>query len=91
MSRKKKDYINVGIKMDTKVSEILEAYCNDKGMTKTVLHGEGKIAWKCCPGYDDGGAGEVAWAACSILRLRLYVSLHNHTNKYFEDYIVFPI
>ena len=37
MSRKKKDYINVGIKMDTKVSEILEAYCNDKGMTKTAV------------------------------------------------------
>lgn len=37
MSRKKKDYINVGIKMDTKVSAILEAYCCDKGMTKTAV------------------------------------------------------
>lgn len=37
MSRKKKEYTNIGIKMDTKVSEILEAYCNDKGMTKTAV------------------------------------------------------
>ena len=37
MSRKKKEYINVGIKMDAKVSEILETYCNDKGMTKTAV------------------------------------------------------
>ncbi len=37
MSRKKKEYTNVGIKMDKKVFEILEAYCNDKGMTKTAV------------------------------------------------------
>ena len=37
MSRKKKEYIHVGIKMDAKVSEILEAYCNEKGMTKTAV------------------------------------------------------
>lgn len=37
MSRKKKEYTNVGIKMDNKVFEILDAYCNDKGMTKTAV------------------------------------------------------
>lgn len=37
MARKKKEYANVGIKMDANVSELLEQYCLDSGMSKTAV------------------------------------------------------
>lgn len=52
MSRKKKEYINVGIKMDAKVSEILEAYCDEKGMTKTAVI-ERAVLKYCAEKQDD--------------------------------------
>ena len=37
MARKKKEYTNVGIKMEKSVSEQLEKYCEDTGMSKTAV------------------------------------------------------
>ena len=37
MPRKKKDYANVGIKMAKTVSDKLDKYCEESGMSKTAV------------------------------------------------------
>ncbi len=37
MARKKKEYANVGIKMEKSVSDKLDKYCEDTGMSKTAV------------------------------------------------------
>ena len=37
MPRKKKDYANVGIKMAKAVSDKLDKYCEESGMSKTAV------------------------------------------------------
>ncbi len=37
MARKKKDYANVGIKMEKSVSDRLDKYCDESGMSKTAV------------------------------------------------------
>lgn len=37
MARKKKEYANVGIKMEKSVSEQLDKYCEESGMSKTAV------------------------------------------------------
>ena len=37
MARKKKEYANVGIKMEKSVSDKLDKYCEESGMSKTAV------------------------------------------------------
>lgn len=37
MARKKKEYANVGIKMEKSVSDQLDKYCEESGMSKTAV------------------------------------------------------
>ncbi len=37
MARKKKEYANIGIKMEKSVADKLDKYCEESGMSKTAV------------------------------------------------------